>query len=276
MNCLLAKVKTGTRTPIFRKILSNKEIYKLPENLDSAVKYSPSTMAEEGECYKIEDFSAKPYCLEILKIKFSSANYDKLDRGEVQKIDFLCSFQEDVVYFQNISKSNLQPKSMVHIGNDYKFIEDGMVININKYADAIYDRNSDTLYFTSLSKITSIFKGIDQLYREATDEETQKFLCSDFICCSDTFDSSHVRKPNRKRIALAMDTLKGYSKSDKEAIFKYIGRYSNIYDPVHKIIKIGCDEELKLLLWGIEQRFYTTVVGHQKRAANSIISLSDA
>lgn len=31
MNCLLAKVKTGTRTPIFRKILSNKEIYAQDE-----------------------------------------------------------------------------------------------------------------------------------------------------------------------------------------------------------------------------------------------------
>lgn len=276
MDCLLAKVKTGTRTPIFRKILSNKEIYKLPDNLDSAVKYCPSTLLEDDEWYKIDNFSDKPYCLEILKIEFSSVDYDKLDRGEVQKIDFLCSLQEDVVFFQNITKSNLQLKKMIHIGDDYKYIEDGMVININKYADAIYARNSDTLYFTSLSKITSIFKGIDELYREATDEETRKFLCSDFICCSDAFDSSHVKKPNRKRIALAMDTLKGYSKSDKEAIFKYIGKYSNIYDPVHKIIKIGSDEELKLLLWGIEQRFYTTVVGHQKRAANSIIPLSDA
>lgn len=46
-----------------------------------------------------------------------------------------------------------------------------------------------------------------------------------------------------------------------------------IYDSTHNIFNIGDEEELKLLLWGIEQRFYTTVVGNKRRAANSIISL---
>ncbi len=71
---------------------------------------------------------------------------------------------------------------------------------------------------------------------------------------------------------MAMDTLNGYSESDKKKIFKYIGKYSaNIYDPVHNIFNIRNEEELKHLLWGIEQRFYTTVVGREKRVANSIV-----
>lgn len=274
MNCLLAKVKTGTRTPIFRKILSNKEIYKLPENLNTSVNYNPLTLLEDYEWYKIENFSETTYFLEIMRSDFSSVNYDKLDKTEFQKIDYLCSFQGNAYYFQNISKSNLQPKNMIHIGDDYKFVEDGMVINISKYADAVYIQGEDTLYFTSLSKIAPIFKGIGELYREATDEETQKFLSSEFICCSDNFDSSHVKTANRKRIAMAMDTLTGYNENEKKKIFKYIGNYSDIYDSVHNIFNISNEEELKHLLWGIEQRFYTTVVGHEKRAANSIISLS--
>lgn len=274
MNCLLAKVKTRSRTPTFRKVLSNKEIYKLPENLNVAVNYNPSTLLEDEEWYKIEYFSEMPYCLEIMKSDFSSVNYDKLDRTKFQKIDYLCSLQGNTWHFQNISKSNLQPKNMLHIGDDYKFVEDSTVINISKYADAVYIQDEDTLYFTSLSKIASIFKGIGELYREATDEETQKFLSSEFICCSDNFNSSHVKTPNRKRIAMAMDTLNGYNENEKKKIFKYIGNYSNIYDPAHNIFNISNEEELKHLLWGIEQRFYTTVVGHEKRAANSIISLS--
>ncbi len=272
MNCLLAKVKTGSRIPAFRKILSNREIYKLPMNLCAAVNYNPSTILEEDEWYKIENFSETPYFLEIMNSDFSSVNYDKLGRAEFQKVEYLCSFQENVFHFQNICKSNLQPKNMLHFGDDYKFVEDGTVINISKYADAIYIHVEDTLYFTNLSKITHIFKGIGELYREATDEETQNFLANDFICCSDNFDSSHVKTPNRKRIAMAMDTLNGYSESDKKKIFKYIGKYSaNIYDPVHNIFNIRNEEELKHLLWGIEQRFYTTVVGREKRVANSIV-----
>lgn len=273
MNCLLARVKAGSRSHIFRKVLSNKEIYKLPDNLGDAVNYNPSTLLEENEWYKIEHFSGYAYCLDILKSDFSSVNYDKLEKKEFEKIDYLCSFQGKVCYFQNITKSCLQPKSILHLGDDYEFNEDSLIININKNADAVYVIDEDTLYFNSLSKITSIFKGIGELYREATDEETQRFLNSEFICCSDIFDSSCVKTPNRKRIAMAIDTLKGYNEAEKKKIFKYIGKYSDIYDSTHNIFNIGDEEELKLLLWGIEQRFYTTIVGNKKRAANSIISL---
>ena len=274
MNCLLAKIKTGTRTATFRKMISGEEIYTLPENLGDAVGYDPATLLSEDECYKIEAFSETPYYLEMLSSDFSSVNYDNLRKDEISKIDYLCSFQDNIYYFQNIIRSSLQPKKVVLFGDAYKYVPDGLFINVNKVADAIYLKDRDTLYFASLSRITAIFKNIGNLYREATDEETQKFLNSEFICCSDSFDSSHVKTANRKRIALAMDTLNGYSDSDKRRIFKYIAKYSNIYDSAHNIFNIGNEEELKHLLWGIEQRFYTTVVGNEKRAANSIISLS--
>lgn len=37
--------------------------------------------------------------------------------------------------------------------------------------------------------------------------------------------------------------------------------------------EVGSEDELKMLLYGIEQRFYTTVVGGEKRIANSVIPL---
>lgn len=273
MNCLLARVKTGLRTPTFRKVISDKEIYKLPDNLSISVNYNPATLLENDEWYKIENFSEAKYCPEIVKSVFSSVNYNKLDKTEFKNIDYFCSVQEDVYYFQNVSKSSLQPKNRIHFGDDYKFVENSVVININEYADAVYIKDKDTLYFTNLSRITSIFKGIDELYREATDEETQNFLNSEFICCSDNFNFSNVKTPNRKRIAMAMDTLKRYNENEKEEIFEYIGTYSRIYDFTHNIFNISNEEELKQLLWGIEQRFYTTTVGNEKRVANSIIKL---
>ena len=273
MNCLLAKVKTGTRTATFRKILSGAEIYTMPENLCDAIDYNPATLLGEDEWYKIENFSETPYYLDMLASEFSSVDYDKLDREEFFKIDYLCSFQDDIYFFQNISKSNLQPKKMIHLGDDYKYVKDGMIININGTADAIYMKNGDVLYFTNLSRISYIFKRIGELYREATNEETEKFLNNKFIYCLNNFDASCVKTANRKRIAMAMDTLKKFSNSEKNKVFKYIGNYSQIYDSEQKRFNISSEEDLRLLLWGIEQRFYTTVVGNEKRAANSIISL---
>lgn len=36
---------------------------------------------------------------------------------------------------------------------------------------------------------------------------------------------------------------------------------------------ITSEESLKLLLYGIEERFYTTAIGHKKRIANSVVAL---
>jgi hypothetical protein len=45
------------------------------------------------------------------------------------------------------------------------------------------------------------------------------------------------------------------------------------FDAENKKFEIKSDEELKYLLYGIEQRFYTTHIGNEKRLANSVQKL---
>tara|TARA_B110000211_G_C13966252_1_gene502915 strand:+ start:881 stop:1069 length:189 start_codon:yes stop_codon:yes gene_type:complete len=54
---------------------------------------------------------------------------------------------------------------------------------------------------------------------------------------------------------------------EKTQIMDYIHGYcENIsYDEGEKTFSISNDEELKFLLYGIEQRFYTTILGDEKR-----------
>lgn len=273
MNCLIAKIKNRSRTITYRKILSGKTIYNIPSNLITAMSYNPATLLDEDSWYKIESFSSTAYFQDMMKTEFSSVDYDVLDKKDFEKIDYLCSYQDDIYYFQNVSKSNLQPKNWLHMGDDYEYVEDGRVINIHKFADAIYVKESDTLYFTSLSKISGIFKGIGELYREATDEETSSFLSNDFISLSNGFSSSNVKTANRKRIALAVDTLNKFNSNEKKKVFKYIREYCPNLDSRDNSFSIGNEDELKQLLWGIEQRYYTTPIGKEKRVANSVISL---
>lgn len=70
--------------------------------------------------------------------------------------------------------------------------------------------------------ITAIFQGIDEIFREATDEETNNFLASDFIVVGESYNSSCVKKPNRKRIALAREALNNYDSEQKEAVLQSI------------------------------------------------------
>lgn len=144
---------------------------------------------------------------------------------------------------------------------------------INDQPDAIYFKQSDALVFRNLAAISGIFKGIDALYREATQQETETFLQAEFVDLKNNYDAGKVSKPNRKRIALAMDSLGKLSDQERVDILAYIGDYCDQkikFDQTTKKFEISTDEELKLLLYGIEQRFYTTLFGQERRLANSV------
>jgi hypothetical protein len=114
---------------------------------------------------------------------------------------------------------------------------------------------------------------MDVLYREATDAETQEFLESNFLDLRNGFDANAVKIPNRKRIAMVMDTLNAFDDAQRANIFTYIQGYCDVPFTADKF-EIETEEALKLVLYGIEQRFYTTPLGNEKRIANSIIPLN--
>lgn len=145
---------------------------------------------------------------------------------------------------------------------------------VNSQPDAIYFTSDDLLIFRDLAAISSIFNGIDELFKEATNEEVQQFLDESFIVLADGYCTDKVSKPNRKRVALAMATLSAMSDQDKSEILSYITKYcgEKLESGNDGKFKISTDTQLKLLIYGIEQRFYTTPLGQEKRIANSVQS----
>ena len=262
----------------FRKIVSleNEEIYPKKQSLfQNAVDYTPEYKLEEDEWFKITNFSKNDYGIEnLLKQDFDSVDFDLLTKKEFDKIDFLFTEIEQSIFFQNIPKSKLLKKKMIgNFGESFKYIAESKQIFIKEIPDAVYDTQTDALYFRKLESITGIFKGIDQLYREATTEETEKFLKNDFISLDNEYDVSKVKIPNRKRIALATDILNNLSAADKKNIFTYISEYCSNLKKDESSFLISSEDDLKLILFGIQQRFYTTPVGNEKRIANSVIKL---
>lgn len=275
MNSVFVKLKSKE----FKKIasLGNGEVLYFPkQKLFQSVKdYTPDYKLEEDEWFKISDFSKNDYGVEaLLNHDLSSVDFNSLDRGEFNKIDFLFTKMEDDIFFQNVPKSQLIKKKMIGcFGEEFRYIPESNQIFIKEIPDAVYDTKTDTLYFKKLESITGIFKGIDQLYREATSEETENFLNSNFISLDNEYDVNKVKIPNRKRIALAMDILNKLNDDDKKHIFDYIGEYCSNLKKDENTFRISSEDDLKLLLFGIEQRFYTTPVGNEKRIANSVIKL---
>lgn len=262
----------------YRKMLStDAEVYcDTASAVQSGVNYNPGTLLADEEWFRIRNISAQPYAIEVLSPDNQSVDYDLLKRDEFSSIDYLFVCSEETICFQNIGKTKLLAKKRIlSVGEDFCYRSDCDEIVLNEVPDAIYERKTDSLFFKRLEAVTGIFKGIDQLYREATDEETKSFLENDFIQLRDDFSAGNVKTPNRKRIALALSALSKIEEDDKKAMFSYIGEYCPKLKIQDEAFSIGNEDELKLLLYGIEQRFYTTPIGGEKRIANSVLPISE-
>ncbi|WP_405081687.1 ATP F0F1 synthase synthase [Paenibacillus chitinolyticus] len=275
MNYLIAKIK-GARGQYFKVLSDADDVYSLPENLENRVAYDPAYKLEEDEWFIIDNFSDTEFFIEFLRNRFHSTDYSQIPTSDYSKIEYLCAYQDNQYFFQKISDSLLIQKKYVSFSQTPVFVQNEPIIIVNKVPDAIYDKNSDILFFRKLSTISSIFRGIASLYKEATQSETEQFLQNNFIQLEDGYEANKVKTANRKRIALAMDTLSTYSDEDRQSIFSYIKGYCEDlqYDESNSHFKLKSEDDLKKLLYGIEQRYYTTVLGGEKRLANSVLVLS--
>lgn len=273
MDHILAQIKTRAKKRTFKLVSDQCLFDTVKVDLDVCVPYDPDHNLDEDSWFKIEQFSRQAYCLEILKKEYDSKDYDDLTKEKFSKIAYLFAVQGDNFYFQKVTPSLFVKRKTLVFGETAELEKSQKRLVINALPDAVYFKVKDTLIFKSLATISSIFKGIDELYKEATKEEVEQFLDESFIELSDNYSVEKVSKPNRKRIGLAMKTLEGLSVDDKTNMLEYIDGYCEQklkFDQQNQKFEISTDEDLKMLVYGIEQRFYTTPFGKEKRLANSI------
>jgi len=277
MEHVLVRVK-GLRKKPYRKLISGIKLFEtVGIDVSTCIPYNPDHNLDEDSWFKVEQFSQQPFNLDIFNQAFDSKDYDDATKDQFSKISYIISVQDQGFYFQKITPALFIRKKMIAFGESAKIEESENRLVINTTPDAVYIKDSDTLNFRNLATISSIFPGIDMLYKEATKEEVEHFLSESFIELNNEYDAEKVSKPNRKRVALAMATLATMTAEDKVNMLTYIDGYCDqklTFDQLNNKFKISTDDELKLLLYGIEQRFYTTPFGNEKRLANSIQTLN--
>ena len=275
---LIAMINIGRASTGYRKVLTeDTNIFCLPDNLAASSEYNPGAVLEDNGWFGLADFSSKTYCLPLLRQEyFSSVAYETIISDDFGKIEFLCGYQDEYYFFQRVTSARqVNKKRVFFFGSQCKYEENSASISLNDYADAIYCSRENKLYFRKLRDISAIFDGIDELYREATEDEVRNFLGYNFIELCDGFTSDNVKTNNRKRIALALETLRRFSENDKQTVFEYIKDYCpELANQNNNKFSVRNEDSLKRLLYGIEQRYYTTPVGDERRLANSVISLN--
>lgn len=271
MSLLLIKPGHARRLPLHIAISHDESIYLKPDFSD-CIEYTPTHKLDDNEWFFLSSFKDRNFSNEFIELDvITPADFNQLQAGNFSKAKYICVEEDRLRYFQKLVSSNFIHKKMFNI-NTSSFIEDGDIIAINKTPDAVYNIDDDVLFFKDLSRINSLFKNIDSLYREATDIEVVSFLQNDLISVEGA-SKFKVGIPNRKRIALAMEKLDNFSHDDKIVIKDYIINYFPDIPHENDKFIISSDVELKNFIYGVEQRFYTTLIGNEHRVASSVINI---
>ena len=276
MNYLMTKTR-GRSSADFIIMTSEEAFYQLP-NIVNSLAYNDEYKLQNEEWFALDDFSQKCYCWELLKSPFDATAYSNLPRDRYPNMNYLYAVQgEDLFCFQKMTKSKVLRKRLLSLSlnQEPQCLDMEYVVVINDVPDAIYGMDEDKLYFRKLSDITNIFPGIDELYREATDEETTDFLNLGILDVDADYTVDKVKTANRRRIKAAMDKYNGFTDEQKQKLPTYLQNYNaNMpYDQNTGKFKIASEKELTDLLNGINQRYYTTEIDGEKRLANSVVTL---
>ena len=263
-----------TKNPSFFSVTSSTREDLMYFNKEAIkVEYSPSTLLEEDECFEISKFSNKPFCPNFLKIRFALAEYAQWEISE-ENIEFILNTDTSNFYFQKFTKSQILDKSWfsMSIGGEPK-LRNEKIFTINPLANALYNKKGDILLFRKLEDLKNIFPGIEELYREASQEEVDEFLNHELFNTTN-YDKTKMGISNRKRIALYKDKVEQMSDNQGRQTFcQLLQKYSPSIEQKDNAIIIKTENDLKNILFGLDERFYTTQLSKEKRLANSVIKL---
>ncbi len=72
---------------------------------------------------------------------------------------------------------------------------------------------------------------------------------------------------------MAREVLKNLSAAERDDMFRYTDEYYPDLKYDGTSFLLNNENDLKMLMFGISQRFYTTRITHEKRVANSVSRL---
>lgn len=265
----------GDRSGGLQKILSTNSSIFDNQDTSTSQNYEPAYKLEDDEWFHIDNFKARNFNNKFIdkSSPLTTTSLNQLAENNYKKINYLAYEDDGCKYFQKFLSSNLISKKWFTVSPAPVLENDKKIISLNNNPDAIYNVATDILYFKDISRIKVIFKNIDSLYREATQIEVDEFLQQDFIKLGDNFSSADVKVPNRKRLAQIVDKLDSFTEDDKNTVLNYIHEYCNDVTFENEKFTINTEDDLKLVLFGIDERFYTTNLGCEKRLANSVITI---
>lgn len=239
--------------------------------LESSKKFNPEEHCDRDECFYIEiDDDHRTMIEDYQSLFTSSGSTNQLSKGDLNNINLMLWMGEDSVgiEFQKITSSKtLNKGSFLGVSNN-NFTVSKEGIQISNKIDAYFD-GDNRLYFKSFSRIKSLFPGIEDYFRIATNQEVSQFKRFS-IADVQQFD---IGERNRKMIALIMDDDE-LNLDDPDFQRKLLLQYDNYKENVTFLKEngrffINTNTQLNELLKLILGRFYENPITSHKMEASS-------
>lgn len=245
-------------------------------DLSDTMRYDPNNQVAH-QWFRIENLSQTDY--------FNNVFNDVIDAGELQTINV--DQLDDIKFFAYYSNRKFYIQRMLvgcyikkagfwTCGGTIQFSNDNKMVTINPISDGIYDFEHDTLYFQELNRLYKVFPNIKNKYVNGTADTVSNFLANGMISLSDDFSGEKVSLSNRKRISEIAPTYNRYTDAQKSELKQYIHQYSDgelEFDQERQTFNIHNDIELRLLLFGMQMRFYKQPLTTDVQVATSTTSI---
>jgi hypothetical protein len=240
---------------------------------DNSIKFDPEAQLEHEDWFYIEIDDIHMSMVKEYGDKFlSTVSLNDVTEEEFTKIDLIFrKVENDGLVFQKITKSKrMVDKSILKwIPNIRKpertIIENG--IELKSEIDAYFDGN-DRLYFKNFRTIRSLFKGIDDYYRIASQAEVDEFKEFNLVCFVKEFK---IKTNNLKMLAVLKDY--GIDLNDvavKSTLLRTYSQYPRQEFDLdqNNIFQIDSNKKLTSFLKLVLGRLYTNPITHDKMEAN--------
>ncbi len=157
------------------------------------------------------------------------ARIEELDLSQIRALALVTTegnVRESTIVVSKVTKANVfDRKTLLEFGVHGVAVEERTRgIELPEEVHAYFHEGK--LFFKSFAYFASLFPNAERFYREATDEEVNKFCSLEMFLLGEEFDANTIGRRQRKQIALSLPLLPDFS---DEVVRKDLAQYAREY-----------------------------------------------
>lgn len=169
-----------------------------------------------------------PY-IEAAMAPLDDKRIEELDLGQVRALALVTTDgvpRESTIIVSKVTKANIfDRKTLLEFGVHGVAVEERTRgIELPDEVHAYY--KDGKLFFKSFAFFAALFPNGDKFYREATDEEVNKFCSLEMFLLGEEFDANTIGRRQRKQIALSLPLMPDFSDDE---VRKDLANYAREY-----------------------------------------------